>query len=290
MKIFFVLLSVFFSYSAISQTFDVTEMLSKCGRPKLNASGFHTLTKKKASSDKDFSQTRGFLNYRQGIDEGCTYAFSLATEYNQFNGLGSYNDTSTFISPRVGLNYKDLYGDYLVMAGLSAVYRVEAQSGVHTILPMTYVIATKAERTRTRWIYGAAVADPYGRLMPFPILGVTQKWSKKWSTRFILPLAITSTYKIKRGTSLSILAVPAGFQSSLENRGRFNSGKQELQARFRAYKLGASYMKRERSWSWNLESGVLVGRRYQIYDGTHRIAEEKAKGSLYAQAGIGYNF
>ena len=76
-----------------------------------------------------------------------------------------------------------------------------------------------------------------------------------------------TVWNLNGGHKFSALVNALGFQSRLENRGRFASQRNELQSRFRALKLGGLYgMSITSNTQIELGAVVLVGREYLIYN------------------------
>jgi hypothetical protein len=290
MKIFaFVLLSLFSSQSVWGQSFDFNDFTHPCKEARLETSVLRLLNKQKTA--ENFNQEKQQLSIRKAVDQGCRWTPTLSFERNDFDGIGSTEDRSTFFGARFGISYrkKQNQGDFYQLQ-VGSAYRVETQSGAHVYIPTGFGVWSH-KTANSRWFYGGGVSDIFGKTTPFPILGVSRRWNEKWSTRLLFPLIVNTTYRLAPGESLSIIASPMSFQAQLANDGRFSSSKGILQARFRAYRVGVGLRKLlRRSFSLRLQAGFLLGRRYQIFDNNSKIYEEKADGAPFGEVGLRWMF
>jgi hypothetical protein len=290
MKLFLVSICYFFfTEFAIAQTLDLGDFNHPCKKVRTDASTLKVFERQK--SGKDFSQEKQQISFRKALDQDCLWTPTFALDRNDFNGIGLSDGRSTFLTTRLGISYRKRQnsGDfYQIQAG--SAYRFEAQSGANVFIPAGFGIWSH-KTDNYRWFYGGGVSDIFGNTTAFPILGVHKRWNEKWSTRLLLPFIVNTTYRFSREELLSIMASPMSFQAELANDGRFNSSKSTLQARFRAYRLGIGLRKKlKRQFSLRVQAGLLLGRRYQIYDNHSRVYEERVKGTPYGELAVNWNF
>jgi hypothetical protein len=239
-------------------------------------------------SDRPKNQIQSEIRLNGKLSQNCRLIFNTSIEQRKFTVIGDeYRDDSHFFGARAGVGTFWLLKSGFIFAGISATYRVETDSGVSQILPVGYVLAGNKMSSKLTWLYGIAYSDPLGKAQPLPILGANVSWADRWSTRFLLPLSVTTTWNQNPYRKLRLIASAFGFQSKLENRGRFDSNRNEVRGRFRAFKLSGAYdVGISESTDLVFELGVLAARRYEVLSGNDSLYVENLHPASYAQIGL----
>ncbi len=203
-----------------STDFQLTRYNFQVSQPLKTKIGIKGLSLKDFSFKKlDAKASQLFLNY------GFTVVQPNVDENGNFE---------TIYKPKIGftaITASIRKGIWIYSANIYAEESAESIGKDFTPNARGYILNVKTKNLKTFYFYGGGLAVHQGRVIPFPILGLRSRLSKKIKTEIILPVQIAFNYEFNKKVNIDLMAQFSGLNSIYRNGSGYSDNHQTVNYR-----------------------------------------------------------